>query len=255
MEASKVKVNFFLEAFPTPLLVSPSRLSHFQGFFSSLVVRTSLSNPTCEVRQCGVLSLGVWWLGCCQDCVEQVSAWCPVGFWMPPFSLKDFPGEVTCQGARFWVGSYLNHSPWLCYFLIWGLSSSSAAQGRVLPGCQVLSGLLSEPQPLALLLFNLRTLQFLCCLEYRYTVCLLLVYFRFPTRLYLPSNVYFLYRLSWGRGLNWSLSQVPIPYKPLVLGTHGPSLHLCPALPMFFNLPTHNLSPILLAGSQSVCVC
>ena len=48
----------------------------------------------------GVL-LGVWWLGCCQDCVEQVSAWCPVGFWMPPFSLKDFPGEVTCQGARF----------------------------------------------------------------------------------------------------------------------------------------------------------
>ena len=105
----------------------PSRLPHFQGFFSSLVVRTSLSNPTCEVRQFGVLSLGVWWLGCCQDCVEQVSAWCPVGFWMPPFSLKDFPGEVTCQGARFWVGFYLNHSPWLCYFLIWGLSSSSAA--------------------------------------------------------------------------------------------------------------------------------
>ena len=175
-----------------------SRLPHFQGFFSSWIIRTGLSNSTtCEARQCGVLSLGVWWLGCCQDREEQVSSWCPAGFWMPPFSLEDFPGDVTsesCQGARFWVGSFLNHSPWLCFSLIWGLSSSPAA-------------------------------------------CLLLVYFRFPTRLYLPSSVYFLYHLSWGRGLSWSLSQVLIPYKPLVLGTHGPPPPTLPCFTHFLGSP------------------
>ena len=57
---------------------------------------------------------------------------CLVPSWLlgAAFLTRGLPGEVTsksCQGARFWVGSYLNHSPWLCYFLIWGRASSSAA--------------------------------------------------------------------------------------------------------------------------------
>ena len=57
-----------------------------------------------------------------------------------------------CGAGECLVPSWLLDAAFLTQGLPWG---------SYLPGCQVLSGFLSEPQPLALLLFNLRTLQFL----------------------------------------------------------------------------------------------